>query len=119
VDGIIAEKLQQKAEELIKEFCVKADKERKNELRIEVRRSLRGIAERIDRGFHIEVTAELPDGLPEEEAPEEAEKCAAYVRIQNAAEGMRFIKLEGDPILKLTGASEGAAKDSDSAKKHS
>ena len=91
---------------LLDEYPVK-DKGRKNELRTELRQSLKKIAGRIDRGFNIEVRVN-PEALPEidedaEEAEDEetAQKRQDYEVIQSTARVLQYRKIEGEPILSL------------------
>jgi hypothetical protein len=83
------------------------DPGRKNELTIELRISLNKIANRIDQGYGIDVrapdVAEEPE--PTEEGaspdPEELQRAEYYKGIRDAAPTLRFLKVEGDPILSL------------------
>ncbi|MFT4639205.1 MAG: hypothetical protein ACI8T1_002529 [Verrucomicrobiales bacterium] len=74
---------------------------RKNELENSLRISLQKLANRIDRGYHIEVRIGLlPE--PEEEGEEVDEELKANAdAIHKASKPLEFIRLEGDPILSL------------------
>ena len=90
------------SDKLLDDYQVE-DEGRKNELRIELRMSLKKIAGRIDRGFNIEVRVK-PEELPEPEKDEDAkitEKREMYQAIQNSAKRLQYRKLEGEPILTL------------------
>ncbi len=91
--------------ELIAEYLVKGEACRKNELSIELKYSLKKIANRIDRGFNIEVRMEEPE-VAADSADEatEAQKVLlkAHAKVAEASESMQFLKLEGEPILQLT-----------------
>lgn len=108
--------------ELIDEHCVKADAGRKNELSIELRYTLKKIANRIDRGFNLEVTM-APPAKPVEgkdavsgKKGDEA-KLEMYLKtIDGAAEGLQFLKLDGKSILSLS-EKEQPAKEQPAAKK--
>ena len=69
-----------------------------DELKIAITRSLNSIAIRIDRGYNVEVRAGLPAG--EEQEANEADERAREV-IAASQLGMRYLKLEGEPILSL------------------
>jgi len=79
------------------------DINRKNELENGLTISLNKIANRMDRGFHIDIRVEP---LPE---PEEGEKRTKELirktemieSIQESSKEMGFVKVEGKPILKL------------------
>jgi hypothetical protein len=84
-------------------------KERKNELEIELKFALKKIANRIDRGFNIEVRMETPGEEELEAEPEDAgadaDKQAALLKshqtIRAAASNMQFVHYDGEPILTL------------------
>ena len=86
--------------EIVNTFYKKeGDDGRKNELKIKVRLSLNAIANRIDKGYNIEVRcAPLADG---DDTPENAEKKAAISAVQAATANMQFLNLEGQPLLAL------------------
>ena len=100
--------------DLLAEFEMKGDGHRTNELAVEIKYSLKKIANRIERGFNIEVRMEEPE-VPEDEDVAEDEKAQMHGRIQGAAAGMQFLKLEGDPILSLAEGDKGKAKKGDGA----
>ncbi|NMM86205.1 hypothetical protein B2J88_17825 [Rhodococcus sp. SRB_17] len=100
--------------DLLTEFEKKGDGHRTNELAVEIKYSLKKIANRIDRGFNIEVRMEEPEA-PDEEVAVDEKAQQMHERIQGAATGMQFLKLEGDPILSLAEADKGKAKKADSA----
>lgn len=86
------------ADELIAEAPATVDSGRRNELRIDLRVSLNGMANRIDKGFNIDVRAE-----PEEsdDGDEVADSAAAVQAIRAASPNLRFINRSGRPILSL------------------
>lgn len=94
------------AKEVLSEFGKHLDDGRKNELSVELKVSLTGIARRIDRGYNIEVRAGLPppdeqeaegegDGGPGSPTRHNIEAVAA------AQDGLKFMNLSGSPILSL------------------
>lgn len=100
-------------EELLAEYKDKGDSGRKSELSIELKFALKKVANRIDRGFNIEVRMEEPT-MPAE-ADEEADAkvkalAKSHERIQAASESLQFLKLDGDPILRLAESKEDKAK---------
>lgn len=109
---IAAKEIETIANDLIKEFSKKKDKERENELRNGIRAALRFFAEQIDAGVDMEVRAEPPkaktvaeneghrvNSLAAKQALEKARKIAT--RIQNAGSAMRALKRADGPILTL------------------
>ena len=87
------------ATSLLNDFYKHTDGARKNELKIELRYSLRKIANRIDQGFNLEVRVAPPT---QEGADSSAEEDAQYVEmIVSATPTLQFLKREGKPILSL------------------
>jgi len=85
---------------IAKEYNGNGDKNRKNELLNGVRISLSKIANRIDRGFNFEIRIEpIKDTGDEEEQVEESKE---FKEINEASKTLQFMKLEGQPILKLS-----------------
>lgn len=91
--------------EIIEKYHPAKDGHRKNELKNAIRISLNRIANRIDRGYNIEVRAEplKQDKKPEGESDgNEARNLQEAINtIQAAAKNMQFLKLGGSPILRL------------------
>jgi hypothetical protein len=87
------------AVEMVNEYYTKEDKSRKNELTKSVRISLNKIANRIDNGFNIEVRV-APVTKPDEKESNRI-LLKAIETIQAATSNMQFLKLEGNPILRL------------------
>lgn len=100
--------IEKAAAEIVEDFYKVDDRGRKNELTTSVKISLNMLANRIDKGFNIEVRAEPLE--ENEEAEDQEEVRSAVARIQSASSGMQFLKLEGQPILKLPEAKEKAKK---------
>ncbi len=86
--------------EIINQFYKEKDKGRKNELTNAVRISLKKLANRIDKGFNVEVRVEPLDKV-EPESEENIKIREATNIIQTATKNMQFLKAEGSPILKL------------------
>lgn len=90
---------------LLTEFHHIDDNGRKNELSIELKYTLKKIANRVDRGFNIEVRmtepeeVEVEEGSPDDQAAKD--QARHHTRITSAAETLQFLKLEGEPILSL------------------
>ena len=97
--------------EIVNDFYGRKDDGRKNELKIQVRLCLNGIANRIDNGYNIEVRCAPLDAADDNEA--NAEKKAALTAVQEASANMQFLKLEGTPLLSLPGPSENKATTED------
>lgn len=92
------------ADEMLASISVK-DASRKNELSNELRGSMNAIANRIDRGYNIDVRAALPvqpeptDG--ETPAVKDSPDIAALRRIAELSPNLKFINRVGAPILSL------------------
>jgi hypothetical protein len=81
---------------------------RQHELRNAVKFSLNMVANRIDRGFNIEVRIEPPKALSTKTG-DDGEVQKAVQTIQAASVNMQYMKLEGPPILTLPEEIESAA----------
>ncbi len=81
----------------------KGDDNRRNELSNELRFSLRKIAKRIDKGYNIDIRIEpISDSEDKKIAPKAAAENARIVdTIRAAYDTLKFISLEGEPILSL------------------
>ena len=78
---------------------------RTHELRIELRLSLNGIANRIDHGYNIDVRAG-----PEPDSTDESDEngtAQAFQTIRNASPNLQFLNRSGQPILSLPEADSG------------
>jgi hypothetical protein len=102
--------------EIVEQFYTRNDDGRKNELTTAVKFSLNNIANRIDRGYNIEVRCEPLTG-PAENEPQNQETNKALAAVLKAAANMQFLKLEGDPILRLPEKKKGKEKEDDDEKK--
>jgi hypothetical protein len=100
---------------LLHDFHKGADGARKNELKIELRYSLRKIANRIDQGFNIEVRVE-PEIQTDEKIGVEDETRYEEMIIA-AAPTLQFFKREGRPILSLPDEEQDDKEKKESKKK--
>lgn len=91
IKGIVAK--------MANEYNGNGDENRKNELLNGVRISLNKIANRIDRGFNFEVRIEP---IPAEGGEETNSNEKEIGEIQEASKSLQFMKLSGQPILKLS-----------------
>ena len=118
-NNLMAEGVETLCVEIVDKFY-HGDKHRKNELIIQTRFSLNKIANRIDRGYNIEVRVEPLKEVPKDNEP--AKETAKNIQaIQAASKNMQFMKLEGKPILQLpesvekTKSKEGVKSESSAA----
>lgn len=100
------------AVEIVQKFYHSTDQGRKNELVTAVTISLRRVAERVDRGYNIEVRVEPLGKAPKDDQETKGESGNIQI-IQAASKTMQFIKQEGAPILRIADG-RGKAK----SKKH-
>lgn len=98
--------------EIIEEYYKGTDGGRKNELKNAVRIALNKLANRIDQGFNIEVRAEpLEVKDLEEEEQRGPDKNAKYLKtVVDAGKTLRFMKPEGDRLLRLPEETKGKKK---------
>jgi hypothetical protein len=87
---------------LLKEFGGNLEPGRKRELKVELTLSLNEIANRVDKGYNIEVRAEPPETSDATAGDGKAAQMAAnYAAIAKAQENLKFIHQDGTPMLRL------------------
>jgi hypothetical protein len=87
--------------EIVDDYYKAKDAGRKNELKNAIRISLNKLANRIDQGFNIEIRVQ-PLKQNEQEDKIDDGTIKAIEQIQNSSMNLQFLKLEGQPILKLS-----------------
>lgn len=102
-NSLMKDELEKLTIELVKEYHIGSDGNRKNELENSIRISLNMLANRVDKGFNIEVRAEPLEGTSKDaQESEEEEQIRKYInRVISAQETLQFIKMEGEPLLSL------------------
>ncbi|MEW8291552.1 MAG: hypothetical protein AB2672_13580 [Candidatus Thiodiazotropha endolucinida] len=101
--AIVSPKLDELANELMEKYSDHLDPSRKNEVSIEVRHSLNKLANRIDRGFNIELRISPPEDT-EASDDEEVEPGSADVarnQILESASKIQHLRQAGEPVLFL------------------
>ncbi len=104
-NGMMANGIEALIKELLAEYMPTGDQGRVNELSIELKLALSKLADRIDRGFNVEVRMEKPKKQPDStgnDQDEQALLAASYSKIAAASKQLQFLKLEGEPLLKLS-----------------
>lgn len=99
--------------ELIKDFYQKSDKGRKNELETELRHALTKIANRVDRGYNIEIRVKpVPKEDKETEGDEAEDTLQVRIeQIESASKTLQFLRQDGKPILCLPESDDSKSKD--------
>lgn len=90
--------------ELFEKYATKLERQRENELKNSLRISLNKLANRIDRGYNVEVRAEpIPDENKNEneETTTKDQNAVNIDLIMQKSKDLQFIKSSGDPILSL------------------
>ena len=85
--------------DIVNQFYTVDDSGRKNELVVKVRVSMNMLANRIDHGVNIEVRVEPPSKDDSKAKDETVGKAVAA--IQAATSNMKFMRLQGQPLLQL------------------
>ncbi len=102
-EGLVKPKIEELADELIERYGGATAPNRKNELRTELKHSLHKIANRMDRGFNIELrvapVAHTADD--EDEKTEESASTAARRQIIQSASRIEHLPNSGAPVLSL------------------
>lgn len=104
-EGLMDQRIRELVEELLAQHEI-ADEDRANELRQDLTRGLNALANRIDRGYTVEIRAgHLPDEGEESSEIEsndvDAEQRAVTRLVLDKQQDLRFTNLSGRPILGL------------------
>lgn len=92
--------IEEVSDDIIDQHKSKHQNGRDNELKNGLIIALKKLANRIDRGFHIEVRiGELPEPEDGEEVDEELAEHSEIIK--GASKSLEFIHLEGEPMLQL------------------
>src|SRR5262249_91907 len=110
-EKLMDEGIEELIPDLLDRFYKAADAGRKNEMKIEFKYSLSKSANRIDRGFNIEVRIE-PTKSDEQQPADTKEKEYENI-IEAAAPTLEFLKTEGKPILSLPEGGNGRQPESE------
>lgn len=103
VNNKMGDEIRVVAEEVIAKATL-PDKDRLNELRNELTNRLNSLADRIDRGFNVEVRAgEIPESTDDDEveAQVSASVREASQTVLKAQKDLEFMNVSGKPILHL------------------
>jgi len=90
-------------EDIMKEYYIKQTPNRYNELVTALNNALNAMANRIDRGFHIDVRV-MPVKEIESSSTEnikDLELKEQIIKIQSVTKNLQYIKTDGDPVLLL------------------
>lgn len=103
VNNLMDQEIKKLADEIIQDY--KGEKNRKNELRNALIIALNKLANRIDKGFNVEIRIQpLPE--PEEETDETKKQVDIINKIQERAKKIEFIETKGESILSLPETNE-------------
>lgn len=106
-NGLMEDGIEKVVGEIVEKYC-NVSGNRRNELKNGLRISLNKLANRIDRGYNIEIRVEPMNPPAEGEEPSEEEKAARQhiATIQEKAGALEFMRLEDKPILSLPESEE-------------
>lgn len=100
-ESIVSPKLEELANELLEKYGSHINENRTNEILTEIRHSLNKLANRIDRGFNIELrVAPLEEETDDEEQTDSPNKAAIQQIIESASK-ISHLEQSGDPVLFL------------------
>jgi len=113
------EEIEKIAQEIVNQNYKGTDPHRKNELINGVIISLNKIANRIDRGFNIEIRVEpIPEPKKGEQVPEDIQRnIQMIIAIKEREKTLEFTKTSGPPILQLEESKEAGEKIDNNADK--
>lgn len=101
-DETMKKGIEETIDELLQNFYTREDGGRRNELKIELRGALNKIANRIDKGYNIEVRIEPIGKAQEDDSEENLQQKNKHIEIiESAKKELQFFKQEGKPILSL------------------
>lgn len=113
-NGLMADEIEKLTVDIIKRCPKNMDSSRKNELTNSLRITLNRWANRVDRGYNVEVRIEPPEVIKKDDPVQE------YVKIiAGASTSLEFVRMEGSPILSLSespGTTKEAPKKADAKK---
>jgi hypothetical protein len=98
-ESSVKPKIEEIAVELMEKYGSHIEENRKNEVSIELRHSLRKLANRIDRGFNIELRVYQDDDQVEDNDKEPTDQDIAIKQIIDSAKKIEYSKLSGEPVL--------------------
>lgn len=104
--SLVSPKLDELAAELIERYGQDLEAGRKNEVSIEIKHSLNKLANRIDRGFNVELRVAQDKTLEESDAEIEEAKRIALDQIVESASNINHIRITGEPVLFLPESKE-------------
>ncbi len=109
-EALMLKEISKTTNEAIKQYP--GDAHRKNELKTALESVLRKLADRIDRGFNIEIRIEpLRENTTDDGASQDAEAAKIHAErraiIERAAKELEFCHRGGSPILQLEKSSKG------------
>nr|VFJ90992.1 MAG: hypothetical protein BECKLFY1418B_GA0070995_10238 [Candidatus Kentron sp. LFY] len=102
--SMVKPELEKLATELMEKYGEQLESERKNEVSTELRHSLNKIANRIDRGFNVELRVAPPKEEPEENQDldnADRNRLAAVRKIIESASKIAYLEKSGEPVLFL------------------
>ncbi len=112
VDNVIKEGIGRFIEEEFDSHCKVKAKGRKNELMNATRIAMNKLANRIDKGYSLEVRVQSLSADDDAETMDK-ETVQQIEAIQKAAKGIEFIRLEGSPLLELPEAEKDGGDNDD------
>jgi hypothetical protein len=107
--GLVEADIEQIVEEVISRSKL-VDEGRVNEIRTDLKRQLRRLAERIDHGYNVEVRAgALPEPDEEDEGAEVLDPATkeSLKTVLEAQRGIQYMNATGKPLLSLDAPAEG------------
>jgi hypothetical protein len=115
-NSAMEEAIEEIVSEVVEEYYANSDEKRKNELAASMRISLRKLANRIDKGYNVEVRVKPLDLLEEGDdessaAPEET--VQQIERVLETAKILEFVRPDGDSILQLPEGDTDSVEDSE------
>jgi len=102
VKNLVDPKIEELAHELVEKFQDNHDDVRVNELNTELKRSLRVLADKVDRGLNVELRVAALDSTQNEEQITDEKLNLAIDQIRKSSQSVKQFDNSGDPILFLS-----------------
>lgn len=105
-DSLMKEEIEKLIADLLEEYYKGKDSHRRNEFTNELRISLNKIANRIGKGYNVEIRAQSPTAEEAAKSKIKPEDIQSIEKISSISKNMEFLKLDGSPILTLPESSD-------------
>jgi len=101
IESLVAPKIEDISQELFSKYEQNIEASRQNEILIELKHSINKLANRIDRGFNIELRISEENSASDESTQNESGNINPMQQIKQSSQNINFIHSQDEPILFL------------------